>query len=61
MPPTLLQWPRTYTSGKRVSSPSTPITPAGAAAAGDGIGVSDKAMAALHVVSPGCLVHLEAR
>jgi hypothetical protein len=34
---------------------------AGATAAGGGIGVSDEAMAALHVVSPGCLVHLEAR
>ncbi|UQU67349.1 hypothetical protein COUCH_14245 [Couchioplanes caeruleus] len=30
------------------------------AAAGGGIGVSDEAMAALHVVSPGCVVHLEA-
>jgi hypothetical protein len=35
--------------------------PAGAAAAGGGIGVPDEAMAALHVVPPGCLVHLEAR
>ncbi|WP_199515700.1 hypothetical protein [Nucisporomicrobium flavum] len=36
-------------------------SPAGAAAASGGIGVPDEAMAALHVVPPGCLVHLEAR
>jgi hypothetical protein len=35
-------------------------SPASAAAAGGGIGVSDEVMAALHVVPPGCLVHLEA-
>ncbi|MEV4708161.1 hypothetical protein [Actinoplanes sp. NPDC049316] len=35
--------------------------PAGNPAAGRGISVPDEAMAALHVVPPGCLVHLEMR
>ncbi|GLZ00843.1 hypothetical protein [Actinoplanes sp. NBRC 103695] len=39
----------------------TGSSPIGSPIAGGGMGVSGEAMAALHGVAPGCLVHLEAR